>query len=76
MGLFEDSRSKFNGSGSKVMIVCQRKYSFVQRKRIFLYITVYYFLSFPGARVLRWWLGNRNRKPAAMGERVGKLTTP
>jgi len=50
MGLLEDSRNKFNGSGSKGMIACQRKYSFVQRKRIFLYKTVDYF--FPGARVV------------------------
>ena len=49
MGLFEDSRSKFNGSGSIGMIVCQRKYSFVQRKRIFLYKTVGQFHFFPGA---------------------------
>jgi hypothetical protein len=40
MGLFEDSRSKFSGSESIEMIFCQRKYSFVQRKRIFLYKTV------------------------------------
>jgi hypothetical protein len=45
MGLFEDSRSKFTGSGSIGMIVYQRKYSFVQRKRIFLYKTVGSFLS-------------------------------
>jgi hypothetical protein len=66
MGLLEDSRSKFNGSGSKGMIVYQRKYSFVQRKRIFLYKTVDYF--FPGARVsVSWKIGIASR------QRSGKI---
>ena len=47
MWLFDDSGDGFSSFMAIKMIVCQRKYSFVQRKSIFLYKTVINYQGVP-----------------------------
>jgi hypothetical protein len=60
--------ARFNGSGLTEIIDCQRKYSFVQRKRIFLYKTVGDFLLFLGCASESLASESKIAKPAAMVE--------
>jgi hypothetical protein len=52
MWLFDDSRRKFISFRAIGRTVCQQKYSFVHRKRIFLYKTVVRSLPFANTRVV------------------------
>src|SRR5215471_2907427 len=52
MWLFDDFRRKFISFRAIGRTVCQQKYSFVHRKRIFLYKTVVRSLPFANTRVV------------------------
>ena len=67
MWLFDDSGRKFISSKAIGRPVCQQKYSFVHRKRIFLYKTVVRSLLLPTLSCPRW---RGPRKPLAERRKV------